>query len=50
MGSEVPPRQRQRQDVVIIVPTVDLSGTHKETFGYGSKISFSFQRQRVATS
>ena len=30
------------KDVVIIVPTVDLSGNHMETFAYGAKIRFTF--------
>ena len=43
MGSEVHLHANANgKDVVIIVPTVDLSGNHKETFGYGSKISFTF--------
>ncbi|MCI8807909.1 MAG: ATP-binding cassette domain-containing protein, partial [Oscillospiraceae bacterium] len=43
MGSEVHLHANANgKDVVIIVPTVDLSGNHKETFGYGAKISFTF--------
>ncbi len=43
MGSEVHLHANANgKDVVIIVPTVDLSGNHKETFGYGAKINFTF--------
>jgi multiple sugar transport system ATP-binding protein len=43
MGSEVHLHVRAGgQDVVIIVPTMDLSGNHKETFGYGAKLHFTF--------
>ena len=43
MGSEVHLHANSNgKDVVIIVPTVDLSGNHKETFGYGAKINFTF--------
>ncbi len=43
MGSEVHLHANANgKDVVIIVPTVDLSGNHKDTFGYGAKIHFTF--------
>ena len=43
MGSEVYLHANaQGRDVVIIVPTMDLSGNHKETFGIGAEIKFIF--------
>ena len=43
MGSEVHLHANANgKDVVIIVPTVDLSGNHMETFAYGAKIRFTF--------
>ncbi len=43
MGSEVHLHANANgKDVVIIVPTVDLSGNHKDTFSYGAKINFTF--------
>ena len=43
MGSEVHLHVNAGgKDVVIIVPTMDLSGNHKETFGYGAKLHFTF--------
>ena len=43
MGSEVHLHANASgKDVVIIVPTVDLSGNHMETFRYGAKIGFTF--------
>jgi len=43
MGSEVHLHANaDGKDVVIIVPTMDLSGNHKETFSYGSEIHFTF--------
>ena len=43
MGSEVHLHANANgKDVVIIVPTVDLSGNHKDTFSYGAKIKFTF--------
>ena len=43
MGSEVHLHANANgKDVVIIVPTVDLSGNHKDTFSYGAKIHFTF--------
>ena len=43
MGSEVHLHANANgKDVVIIVPTVDLSGNHMETFRYGAKIHFTF--------
>ena len=44
MGSEVHlhATDANGKDVVIIVPTVDLSGNHSETFKYGAKIHFTF--------
>jgi len=43
MGSEVHLHANANgKDVVIIVPTVDLSGNHMETFSYGTKIQFTF--------
>ena len=43
MGSEVHFHANANgKDVVIIVPTVDLSGNHMETFAYGAKIRFTF--------
>jgi len=35
------------KDVVIIVPTMKLSGTHAELFGYGTKINFTFNGDMV---
>ena len=41
MGSEVHLHANtQGRDVIIIVPTMDISGSHKETFSYGAKINF----------
>ena len=43
MGSEVHLHANAMgRDVVIIVPTMDLSGNHKETFGRGAQIKFNF--------
>ncbi len=43
MGSEVHLHATANgRDVVIIVPTMDLSGNHKETFAYGAEIHFTF--------
>ena len=43
MGSEVHLHANtQGRDVIIIVPTMDISGSHKETFSYGAKINFTF--------
>ena len=43
MGSEVHLHANANgKDVVIIVPTVDLSGNHMETVAYGAKIRFTF--------
>ncbi len=43
MGSEVHLHANaQGRDVVIIVPTMDLSGNHRETFGIGAEIKFTF--------
>ena len=43
MGSEVHLHANANgKDVVIIVPTVDLSGNHMETFRYGAQIKFTF--------
>ena len=43
MGSEVYLHANaDGKEVVIIVPTTDLSGNHKETFGHGATIHFTF--------
>ena len=43
MGSEVHLHTNALgRDVVIIVPTMDLSGNHKETFARGAQIKFTF--------
>ena len=43
MGSEVYLHANANgKDVVIIVPTMDLSGNHRDTFGIGAKICFTF--------
>ena len=43
MGSEVHLHANAGgKDVVIIVPTMDITGTHQETFGYGAEIHFTF--------
>lgn len=43
MGSEVHLHVNAGgKDVVIIVPTMDLSGNHKETFGHGARLHFTF--------
>ena len=43
MGSEVHLHANANgKDVVIIVPTMDISGSHNELFGYGRKINFTF--------
>ena len=43
MGSEVHLHANANgKDVVIIVPTMDLTGNHKDTFALGAKINFTF--------
>ena len=43
MGSEVYLHANANgKDVVIIVPTMDLTGNHKDTFALGAKINFTF--------
>ncbi|MBR5260840.1 MAG: TOBE domain-containing protein, partial [Oscillospiraceae bacterium] len=43
MGSEVHLHVNANgKDVVIIVPTMDISGEQNELFGYGRKINFTF--------
>ena len=43
MGSEVHLHANAMgRDVVIIVPTMDLNGNHKETFAQGAEVQFTF--------
>ncbi len=43
MGSEVHLHANTMgRDIVIIVSTMDLHGNHKETFGLGAEIRFTF--------